>query len=171
MYRGGWALLIDAHTCTIPTTRQFMLTPGGAGGKAVGVSVTVAVGVLHGVTVAVRVGVIVGVTVAVGVGVSVGVTVAVSMDVTVGVSVGVGHGGPADNPVTNGKYTGPPINPIHKAARATIHLIGITSSQPHPLAGQQPICCRVRQRQPSPPGVQTTVSHSGVIRFTISAMI
>lgn len=51
MYRCGFALLIDAHTCTIPVTRQSTFTPGGAAG------VGVAVGVVVGVAVNVAVGV------------------------------------------------------------------------------------------------------------------
>lgn len=146
MYRCGLPLLIDAHTCTIPATWQSTFTPGGAGGVAVGVGVRVGVGVGVGVHVAVAVGVLVMVTVGLAVGVA----------VSVGVAVGQGE---ADDPVANGKKTGPAIKIVDNNARAMVqrgtieHHPSCVLIQPHTPAAGQHLRQLPRRAQPPAPGV------------------
>lgn len=112
------------------------------------------VGVLVGVEV------LVGVRVLVGVGVLVGVDVAVGVTTDVGVLVGVEVGqGEADDPVTNGKKTGPAIKTIDNKTGTTIQRGNIEDLPTHPqlTAAGQYVCKLARCAQPSTPQAQFIV--------------
>ena len=106
--QGGNSLPAPRHSKAATTFPSWLLTPYGVGrecgvgralGVTLGIAVAVGVGVTLGVAVAVAVGVTLGVGVVVGVAVGVAVAVAVGVGVpgahgvTVAVGVGVGGGG------------------------------------------------------------------------------